>query len=104
MRITIMDSSNMAYNVDSDNPEVLGKWFVDTARKIMSDSNVYNRMQIWPQNEQERQLCLKGWQGRIYPLTQDTVLEWAKLLTDFSAELGDIENEQDQISQSYSSP
>lgn len=86
----MLDSTNLAYTIDCDDPAILGPWFVNITRKLMTADSRYQigRFQICPQTDEEIKLLTEPMKHALYvTLNQENVLEWAKLLTDLSAEL-----------------
>lgn len=91
MRVEIFDAIMYRHSIDSSDPELVGKWFAEKAEMLMSDSAQFNhpvQMDIWPSTEQEH-LIIGQWS--IRPVTQDSLLEFARHILNAAERLGEIE-------------
>lgn len=88
MRIEIWDGNSYAHVIDSADLDLIGRWFAEKAKLIMSANARFNhpaQLHIWPSGLAESDL-IPAWH-RNKRLTQESVLALAGHLTQISATL-----------------
>jgi hypothetical protein len=54
VRVELWAWDGQTYGITSQRPDLIGEWFADTARQLMTaDSRCEIRIRIWPQTKQE---------------------------------------------------
>jgi hypothetical protein len=92
MRITIVDAMNTPIDIQCADPAILGPWLTWAVRQVMTaDSRMQHcRIQVWPVSQEEFKMIPDyARNGAFNYLTQDYILDWAKHLTDLSAEIAE---------------
>jgi hypothetical protein len=89
MRVEIDDDYAYRHQIDSFDPELIGRWFAEHAKILMSANSTFGncRMRIWPSTNEESKLI--GHQE--IRMTQDGLLKLAEQILDVSKKLGDLE-------------
>ena len=88
MRVELIDDINYIHIIDSEDLDLIGRWFAEKVKRLISANVTYNhpvRMHIWPTTVQEHNL-IGHWQTSR-PFTQENILALAEYLTNISSEL-----------------
>jgi hypothetical protein len=91
MRVEIDDSDAYRHQIDSNDPETIGRWFSEKAKLLMSADTRWGqcRLRIWPSTHAE---SLTIGQGIEAQFTQDGLLYLAGRILEASKKLGDLES------------
>ena len=87
MRVELVDDMAYSHVIDSDDLDLIGRWFAEKAKRLISANTMYNhpvRMHIWPSTREESKL-IGGW-AAPRKFIQDDILGLAVHLTNISAD------------------
>lgn len=87
MRVELDDAMGYRHTIDSGDPELVGRWFVEKALLLMSSNVTVGdcRLRIWPSTHDEQQLI--GTHEAF--LTRDKLRKLAEALLMVSGTLGE---------------
>lgn len=87
IRIDIQDPVGRTRSITSKNARIIGDWFAEHARELMSaDVREYTQIRIWPESQDEFKLIGPDPMIRF---TQDGLLYLAEKILDASKQLAD---------------
>jgi hypothetical protein len=91
MKVEIDDDNAYRHQIDSADPELIGRWFAEKAKLLMSANAMWGncRMRIWPSTNTESKTIGQGIEARF---TQDSLLSLAGQILEASKMLGDLES------------
>lgn len=87
MRVEIWDSNAYSHAIDSADLDLIGRWFAEKAKLILSADCRYNhpaQLHIWPSTLDESKLIPEWHQHTRF--TQESILSLAEHLTRISAD------------------
>ena len=91
MRVEIYDDMACMHVIDSDDLQLIGRWFARKAQLLMSANACFGdcRMRIWPSSHDETNLIPEY--HREIRLTQEAMLSFAGSILEVSQMIGDRE-------------
>jgi hypothetical protein len=92
MRVEIDDDNRQRHQIDSFDPELIGRWFAEKAKLLMSADTRWGdcRMRIWPSTLDEAKTIGNPLNDVLF--TQDGLLALADQILQASKKLGDLES------------